>query len=152
MSSDAVSNLHKHAVEVLKRCWEVVPADLSRTQKALNRLLPATGWPLPLLPLDGSSNGTPGSSDPTWLPLPGQQAQVAAMLLQQVQRHILHMVCCLCANMATQHIIALQRTTVWYGAVSRLTAQCCCGALIKQPCSPQSSDVRHALAAFISQT
>ncbi|KAA6426422.1 MAG: hypothetical protein FRX49_03533 [Trebouxia sp. A1-2] len=83
LSSDAVSNLHKHAVEVLKRCWEVVPADLSRTQKALNRLLPATGWPLPLLPLDGSSNGTPGSSDPTWLPLPGQQAQVAAMLLQQ---------------------------------------------------------------------
>ncbi len=101
LSSDAVSNLRKHAVKLLKLCWEMVPPDLSRSQKALHRLLPAAGWPLELLSCDGSSEGIPGSSDATWLPLPSQQAEVAAMLLQQVQRHNLHMLYCLYSNMAT---------------------------------------------------
>ncbi|KAL0021866.1 hypothetical protein WJX77_009321 [Trebouxia sp. C0004] len=87
LSRDAFGNLHKHAVNMLRRCWEMVPADPSRSQKALHRLLPATGWLLPLLSHDGSSKGVPGSSDPTWLPLPGQQAEVAAMLLQQAVQH-----------------------------------------------------------------
>ncbi len=117
MSSDAVSNLRKHAVKVLKVCWEMIPADLSRSQKALHRLLPTTGWPLPLLSHDGSSGGTPGSSDPTWLPLPGQQAEVAAVLLQQVRRHILHMMYCLYAkrgNNKTSCCIATYYSMVWY--------------------------------------
>jgi len=104
LSCDAVSNLRKHAVKVLKRCWQMIPADLSRTQKALHRLLHATGWPLPLLLHDGSSKGASGSTDPTWLPLPGQQAEVAAMLLQQVQKHMLHMMYCLYANTATTEL------------------------------------------------
>ena len=132
MSSDAVSNLRKHADEVLKVGWVKTPADLPRAQKALHRMLPAAGWPLELLSRDGSSNGIPGSSDPTWLPLPGQQAEVAAMLLQQVRRHTLHMMYCLYANAAaTEQDIALQHAQVWCSVVSKLTSLCCCGSLDK---------------------
>ena len=120
LSSDAVSNLRKHAIKVLKRCWQTVPADLSLSQKALHRLLPAAGWPLLSLSRDGSSNGASGSSDPTWLPMPSQQAELAAMLLQQVRRHICHMMQCVYANTATtRQNAALQHTIVRYAGVSK---------------------------------
>ena len=112
LSVAAVSNLHKHSVEMLTLCWQATPTSATRVSKALHKLLPTAGWPLPPpglgLPLPeinqpppasapppllgssqgGSSEAVQRSSGDSWLPLPCQQAEVAHMLLQQVNTFV----------------------------------------------------------------
>ena len=95
---------------MLTLLWQVTPLSIGRMSRALHKLLPTAGWPLPppdsglpppgskpplpdtaSPPVDSSHAGSAAasvsvheSSDDSWLPLPSQQAEVVHMLLQQV--------------------------------------------------------------------